>query len=249
MEHKRSYKPSLPSREKAYTVVRMALPEVPAAARSWGAGTAAIVRLLVASDRPFTQVEIARSAGVTQPRASQVLKRLASFDAVRVTPTGYRGRPGRLLDLYARRARPALVDPETPWYSTRPLVEQVMRLVDAARSENVRLAVSADLGPDLLVPWRHPTVAIVYVDRPPRLDDVGFVRAEGRADASVLMRWTNDTTLLVPNPPWPREVDEIPLADPVQQWRDLLDLGGEDRREAAARLRRAIVDRSLPERA
>lgn len=38
----------------------------------------------------------------------------------------------------------------------------------------------------------------------------------------------------------------IPLTEPVQQWRDLLDLGGEDRREAAERLRLAVLDRALP---
>jgi hypothetical protein len=36
------------------------------------------------------------------------------------------------------------------------------------------------------------------------------------------------------------------MIDPTQQWHDLLDLSGEDRREAAERLRRAILDHALP---
>jgi hypothetical protein len=52
--------------------------------------------------------------------------------------------------------------------------------------------------------------------------------------------------LLAPAPPWPAVVDDVPLTDPVLQWWDLLDLGGEDRREAADRLRDAILQRSLP---
>lgn len=40
-------------------------------------------------------------------------------------------------------------------------------------------------------------------------------------------------------------VDGIPLVDPVQQIWDLHDLGGEDRAEAADRLRRAVLDRAL----
>jgi hypothetical protein len=44
---------------------------------------------------------------------------------------------------------------------------------------------------------------------------------------------------------WPSAVDGIPLVDPVQQWWDLIDLGGDDRLEAAGRLRRAILDRSI----
>jgi hypothetical protein len=38
----------------------------------------------------------------------------------------------------------------------------------------------------------------------------------------------------------------LPVADPCQQWWDLLDLGGEDRAEAADRLRTAIVERTIP---
>ncbi len=70
--------------------------------------------------------------------------------------------------------------------------------------------------------------------------------AEGRADASIIIGCTSDATLLSPAPPWPKTVDGIALTDPVQQWWDLLDLGGEDRREAADRLRDAILQRSLP---
>ena len=59
------------------------------------------------------------------------------------------------------------------------------------------------------------------------------------------MRRISDATLLTPTPPWPQVVDGIPLTDPVQQWWDLLDLGSDDRREAADRLRVAILERSL----
>lgn len=214
-------------------------------ARKWGAGTAAIVRFLVAADTPRTQSAIAQAVGVTQPRASQVLKQLVHANAVTVSANGYRGRRARLLDLYTQRSRPHLVELETPWYSTRPLLDQAHRIVDAARVARVRVAFSADLGPDLLAPWRHPTLTIVYVDSNLRMEAAGFVQAEGRADASVLVRWTSDATLLDVSPDWPAAIEGIPLADPVQQFWDLLDLGGEDRHEAADRLRKAIIDKSI----
>jgi hypothetical protein len=78
------------------------------------------------------------------------------------------------------------------------------------------------------------------------LNDAGFVLAEGRPDASLILRWTADRTLLAPAAPWPRIVDNIPLTDPTQQWWDLLNLGGEDRREAADRLRTAIIAHTIP---
>lgn len=214
-------------------------------ARKWGPGTAAIVRLLVASDGPLTQVAIADVVGVTQPRASQVLKQLSGAKAVSISGTGYTGKRARLLDLYARQARTRLAVPESYWYSTRPLVEQARRIAKDARREGVRVAFSADVGPDLLVPWRHPTLAVVYADAAVGLETTGFVPAEGRGDASVVVRWTSDATLLSVGACWPATVEGIPLADPVQQWFDLIDLGGEDRMEAADRLRQAIVNKTI----
>lgn len=219
-----------------------------AAVRPWGAGTAAIVRLLIAADAPLTGVAIARMVGVSQPRASQVLKQIAQQHAVRATEHGYVGRRARLLDLYRLRARPLLVEPESCWYSTRSPDEQARRIMELAEARRLAVAFSADLAPDLLVPWRHPTITIVYTTESLALEGAGLVPAEGRADASVLVRWTRDDTLLASARPWPDRVDGLPLTDPVQQWWDLLDLDGEDREEAADRLRRAILDRTLPHR-
>jgi hypothetical protein len=214
--------------------------------RRWGAGTAAIARLLIATDAALTGVAIAEAVGVSQPRASQVLKQLTEQQAVRATEQGYVGRPARLLHLYGSRARPLLIQPETYWYSTRPMAEQAHRIVDISRDPSPPIAFSADLGPDLLVPWRHPTLTVVYAAGHMPLDTAGLVPAEGRADASVILRSTSDHTLLSPAAGWPRTVEGIPLSDPAQQWWDLLDLGGDDRREAADRLRRAIIARTIP---
>lgn len=244
--HKSSYKSSLPWAEKAYTLADVtARAALGPPTRRWGPGTASIVRLLVASDVPLTQVAIAAAVGVSQPRASQVIKQLTELNAVRATPAGFVGRRARLLDLYLDRSRPAAVEPDSHWYSTRSLMDQARRTVDAASRVQARVAFSADLGPDLLVPWRHPTVSVVYADSRLELDTAGLVSAEGRADASIIVRRTNDRTLLVPTPLWPSAVDGIPLVDPVQQWWDLFDLGGDDRREAADRLRQAILNRSI----
>lgn len=192
-----------------------------------------------------TGVAIAERVGVSQPRVSQVLKQLTEHDAVRATGHGYVGRPARLLDVYRRRARPLLRQPESYWYSTRSPAEQAPRVVELAAAKQAPVAVSADLAPDLLVPWRQPTLTIVYATESIALDAAGLVPAEDRADASIILRWTRDPTLLTPAPPWPEDVDDMPLTDPVRQWWDLLDLGGEDRIEAADRLRRAILDRAI----
>jgi hypothetical protein len=214
--------------------------------RRWGAGTAAVVRLLIATDDPLTGVSIASTVGVTQPRASQILKQLAYHEGVTATPDGYVGERTRLLDLYAVRARPHLVEPEAYWYSTRPLTEQARRVLALARDHDATVALSADLAPDLIAPWRHPTLTIAYLDARLPIEDAGLVPAEGRADASLITRWTDDHGLLSPAEPWLGEVEGLRVVDPCQQWWDLLDLGGEDRAEAADRLRTAILDRTIP---
>lgn len=194
--------------------------------RKWGGGTASIVRVLIATDAPMTGVAIAAAVGLTQPRASQVLSYLAEHEAVDATSLGFVGRADRLLDLYESRARPSLASPETFWFSTRPQLDQARRVARHAAVEGARVGFSADLATDLLVPWRHPTLTVVYSDTDLDLQSAGLVPAEGRSDASVIVRPTNDASLLSPAPGWPNEVSGIPLVDPVQQWWDLLDLGG-----------------------
>ena len=213
--------------------------------RKWGGGTASIVRVLIATDAPMTGVAIAAAVGLTQPRASQVLSYLAEHEAVEATSLGFVGRADRLLDLYESRARPSLAGPETFWFSTRPQLDQARRVARHAAVEGARVGFSADLATDLLVPCRHPTLTVVYSDTDLDLQSAGLVPAEGRSDASVIVRPTNDASLLSPAPGWPNEVSGIPLVDPVQQWWDLLDLGGADRVEAAERLRQAIIERSI----
>jgi hypothetical protein len=58
-----------------------------------------------------------------------------------------------------------LVEPESYWYSPRTLMDLARRVLTTAESSQVRIAFSADLGPDLLAPWRHPTLPIAYADR------------------------------------------------------------------------------------
>lgn len=115
-----------------------------------------------------------------------------------------------------------------------------------ASDHEVTVAFSADLAPDLIAPWRHPTVTIAYLEARLPIEDAGLVSAEGRADASLIVRSTDDRGLLSPANPWRAEMEGLPVADPCQLWWDLFDLGGEDRAEAADRLRKAILDRTIP---
>jgi hypothetical protein len=169
---------------------------------------------------------------------------LSDLDAAESTTAGFRGRRERLFELYLDRTKPR-VSAVSYWYSTRPLQEQANTISGLPSPPEQRIGFSADLGPDLLAPWRHPTVATLYSTLGLDLRSASFVVAEGAADASMIVRTVADPRLFGPSDYWPSLVDEVPLIDPIQQWWDLHDLGGTDRFEAAGHLREAILSRRL----
>jgi hypothetical protein len=194
-----------------------------------------------------TQTTLSAMVGVTQPRVSQVLRTLIEHDAVAARPDGYLANRRRVIDLYLANHTPSLSQPEAPWYSLASQREAVTSATNHANDEGARIAVSADLGPDLLAPWRHPTLTVIYCSRSLDLTAAGFIRAEGRVDATVLIRPTADTTLLAAFEPWPRQILGVALTDPLQQLWDLHELGGHDRLDAARHLTTAILKRTLSE--
>ena len=104
--------------------------------------------------------------------------------------------------------------------------------------------MSADVGPDLLLAWRRPSVVILYVRQLLDLDRLGLVDAQGRHDANVIVRTPDDVSVF-PTNVLVADIDgvDVPLADPTQQIWDLQDLGGADRLEAAGRLREWLLNR------
>lgn len=92
--------------------------------------------------------------------------------------------------------------------------------------------ISGDVAADRLHPWLVPTVAIAHgAIAPEVMDELGFVRADSIATASVLVR------------PFPNDrfadgtvqVDNLRIAPQLHLVADLIGLGGDDRAEAAAR--------------
>jgi hypothetical protein len=106
------------------------------------------------------------------------------------------------------------------------------------------IVVSADVGPDLIVPWRRPSIVILYVRHAIDPPGLGLTDARGRHDANVIIRTPVDRSVF-PVPALTGHVrgSAIPLADPLQQIWDLQDLGGADRIDAAGRLREWVLER------
>lgn len=210
-----------------------------------GTGGWAIIRALIGLGRAEQEpgaTALATRAGVSQPRASQVLSALRALGLVERTRRG-RWHPDRtgLLDRFLAEY-PGPGGTERFLYSLDAPSDVAMAAAGLAGAGT--LAVSADVGPDLVAPWRRPSVVILYAVAELPLDRLGLVEAQGSHDANVFVRVPLDRSVF-PNPLFlARAGDvEVPLADPTQMLWDLHELGGTDRLEAAERLRRWLIDR------
>jgi hypothetical protein len=221
-------------------------PRIKASRLPQGSGSLAIIRTLIAfprgtNDEPGATA-LANQAGVSQPRASQVMRRLLELDLVVRSPEG-RWLPDReaLLDRFLSEYR-GPGGSERFLYSLDPPNEVAVRA--AQQTDERSLAVSADVGPDLLLAWRRPSAVILYTRQLLDLDRLGLVDAQGRHDANVIIRTPDDASVFPANL-LVADVDgvEVPLADPTQQIWDLHDLGGADRLEAAGMLREWLLNR------
>lgn len=204
-----------------------------------GSGSLAIVRCLINftddEAEEHTGTALAAQARVSQPRSSQVLHQLLDLDLVVRTEAG-RWVPRReaLLDRFLSDYR-GPGGSEQFLYSLDPPIDVAARAAEVA---DVRIAVSADVGPDLISAWRRPTEVIIYTEAELNSSMIGAVDAAGRDDANVIVRIPADRSVF-PNPQLVADYQgiEIPLADPIQQIWDLEQLGGADRLEAAGNLR------------
>lgn len=211
-----------------------------------GSGSLAIIRALIAFPRETKEepgaTALANQVGVSQPRASQVLHRLLELDLVTRSPEG-RWLPDReaLLDRFLSEYR-GPGGSERCLYSLDPPNEIAARA--AQLTDERSLAVSADVGPDLVLAWRRPSLVIFYARQLLDLDRLGLVDAQGRHDANVIVRSPDDVSVF-PMHPLVADIGDVavPLADLTQQVWDLQDLGGADRLEAAGRLREWLLNR------
>ena len=208
-----------------------------------GSGSFAIIRTLIRSgdgEDELGATTLAAQARVSQARASQVLHQLQDLKLVNRVEYG-RWRPDRkaLLDRFLAEY-PGPGGSEACFYTLDPITDVTVR---AARVLGKDLAVSADVGPDLILAWRRPTKVIWYVRRLAGASGLGLVEAQGQHDANVVIRMPKDGSVFPTPPSLVAEVQEaeIGLADPAQMIWDLHDLGGSDRIEAAEGLHKWLL--------
>src|SRR5215471_7058198 len=205
-----------------------------------GSGSFAVIRALVSfgegEDAERGATALAAQAGVSQPRVSQVLHHLHDLDLVERTGHG-RWEPDReaLVDRFLAEY-PGPGGSEQHCYSVDPPTQVAIRAGQASEPGRPIVA-SADVGPDLIVPWRRPSLVILYVKHAMDPSSLGLIDAQGSHDANVIVRLPEDRCVF-PGHALVASIqgNDVPLADPLQQIWDLHDLGGADRLEVAGRL-------------
>jgi hypothetical protein len=212
-----------------------------------GSGSFAVIRALVGfsggEDEEPGATALAAQAGVSQPRASQILHQLHELELVDKSGHG-RWEPRReaLLERFLAEY-PGPGGSEQYYYSLDSPVDVAVRAGQAS-IQSRPIVASADVGPDLILAWRRPSQVILYAKHAIDPSGLGLTRAQGRHDANVIIRTPQDRSVF-PAPALVAQVrgKDVPLADSLQQIWDLQDLGGADRIEAAGRLRQWLLER------
>ena len=201
-----------------------------------GGGGLTIIRWLISEcSEPVGASQLARIAGVTQPRASQCLADLVRLDLVRrLHRSAWEPDRAALWKAFLE-SYPGPGGTEQLKYSLESPLEAA-RMALSAVSRGDRIAFSADVGPDCLAPSRSSTHLVIYLSSTSDPFRRIWTEAEGRADANVIVRYPGDSTVFGFGLDVTVSGTTLPLAHPTQMAWDLLELGGDDRREAADEL-------------
>jgi hypothetical protein len=212
-----------------------------------GSGSFAVIRALVGfsqgEDEESGATALAAQVGISQPRVSQVLHQLHDLTLVeRTGPGRWTPRREALLDRFLAEY-PGPKGSQQYCYSLDSPAEVAVRAGQISTPARP-VVVSADVGPDLLVAWRKPSLVILYVRHVIDPASLGLIDAQGAHDANVIVRMPGDQSVF-PARALMAQIhgNDVLLADPLQQIWDLQDLGGADRLEAAGRLRQWLLER------
>lgn len=210
-----------------------------------GTGGLGIIRALLSfvegEAEPLDATGLANQAGVTQPRASQVLGRLRDLNLVRKRDGYWWPEREAVLDRFLSEYR-GPGGTESYFYSLAEPSEVAIRATKDT-TPPYPILVSADVGPDLYAPWLRPRVVILYSRADSALADVGLVEAMGRADANVIVRQPQDLSVFTHSTVGTLGGEQIPVVDVAQMIWDLEHLGETDRLEAAGKLRKWLLNR------
>ncbi|RLQ85967.1 hypothetical protein D9V28_03735 [Mycetocola zhadangensis] len=199
---------------------------------SWGRH--ALMRALLFSDEPRTQVELAAQIGTSQAAVSRALKDWTGT-VEKVNGRWRAVKPEGLWDRFLE-TYPGPSGITESWYSLDPIIKQA----EDAQATSPDVLLSGDAAADTIAPWRVPTKALVYAKTGLPLARAKFAES-GRDEASLEVIIPADPTIWATAAAWsahPRTVDPVLAA-----W-DVRRTGGPDAGEAIDRLARRVLQRA-----
>ncbi|GAA5519002.1 hypothetical protein Lsed01_01437 [Demequina sediminis] len=197
----------------------------------WG-----LMRVLAIAERPWSQAQLARQVGVSQPAISQSLRALG--DLVERGAHGWAARDRtQMWDAFLDSYRgPGGVT--SCWYGLDGVVAQARTVLTAAADMHTRALSSGDAAADEFAPWRMPGRGVVYVQRSIDLQRYGLAES-GPDEATMCVTVPADWTLWATARTWGWEDTVDPL---LVAW-DVRRSGGPDAAESAVRLKSAVLTR------
>lgn len=215
-------------------------PAVPTRSRRRPWARLAVMRVLVLTPRPLTQVDIAVACGVTQAAVSNSLKALG--ESVDRIDGGWVGTDRvRLWDWFLEKY-PGPGGLPTYWASIAPPDRQLQGCSRAARGMSSLL--SGDWAADRYAPWRRPDRIVILAESQARLEQERFAQSSA-ATATVEWRVPADPTVWHTARWFGGDGDEndgvFVLADPMVVAWDMVRGAGSDVAESVNALRRVMV--------
>jgi DNA-binding transcriptional ArsR family regulator len=203
-----------------------------------------VTRRIIQRGLHLPQEQLARDAGVSQPRVSQVLAALGELGLVDLRQRAVIDLEA-LLDAWVAHY-PGPGGPETRWFASGGAQAGVAAALDHAQRDNVAVLLSGDLAADHLAPFALPTAAVLYADDVLDLTPAGLVRTPDRETAVVTVVTAQDPTV---RPPVGVETAEATvarttcrLADHLQVLWDVNRSRNTDAAQQAAHLRRQLLE-------
>lgn len=187
----------------------------------------ALIRALLRTSGPRTQVELASEIGVSQASVSMMLKKLSEY--TQKTPRGWAAIDRSALwdDFLTRYPGPGGV--RTYWYSRQTFGKQAQLLKGHS-------LLSADGAADELAPWRSASYLVAYAHSTVDMTALGFSPALS-SEATVEIAIPADCTLFTTAKAW-----GMGVVDPVVAAWDLAQVGGPSANEAVAQLKMFVMN-------
>ncbi|TAJ48231.1 MAG: hypothetical protein EPO52_08735 [Herbiconiux sp.] len=199
--------------------------------RPWG--RFAVIRSLLRTPDPRSQLQLAEECGLTQPAVSQTLK---SLSGVERSASGWRATdPEELWDHFIEKY-PGPEGISAYWFGLVSPREQTARV----RSVVPDALVSGDVAADEIAPWRKPRRATVYVPQGADMSSSGFSTADP-ARATLELTVPADQTIWQTARAWATPGTLYDRVDPLIVAWDVSRSSGPDVAEELARLQRAVL--------